>query len=258
MNQKINYRDAGSGDPVVLLHGFLGSLEVWNQFTDSLSMNYRVICIDLPGHGKTGCFADVHSMDFMAGTVKNVLDTLMIKKAVIIGHSMGGYVALSFANLYPGFLKGLSLFHSHAAADNEEAKMNRTRTIQIVEQDKAGFIGQFIPDLFAPENVEVYHEEIRQLKQIATNTPKEGIKASLKGMKDRKDHTRMLKKLEIPVMFIVGKRDKRIPAEIIMPQLALAAHTEALIIDHAGHMGFVEAHSKTLEFIKGFCARAHA
>jgi len=258
MNHKVNYRDTGSGNPVVLLHGFLGSLEIWNKFADSLSMNFRVICIDLPGHGNTDCFSEVHSMDFMAGTVKDVLDTLKIQNAVMIGHSMGGYVALAFASLYPGFLKGLGLFHSQAADDNEEAKMNRTRTIQIVEQDKAGFIQQFIPDLFAPENISIYPDEIRRLKQIAAGTPKEGITASLKGMKDRRDHVQILKNMEIPVLFIVGKRDKRIPAEIIMPQLALAAHTEALIIDHTGHMGFVEAHNKTLEFIRSFCARAYA
>jgi pimeloyl-ACP methyl ester carboxylesterase len=258
MKNKINFETEGNGPPVVLLHGFLESLRIWDQFSSSLAKEFRVIRSDLPGHGKTDLSSQTLTMESMAETVKEVVDGLKITETVMIGHSMGGYVALAFAKLFPGFLKGLGLFHSQAAADNEEARMNRTRTIQIVEQDKVGFIRQFIPDLFAPENVSRYPGEIRRLQEIAAGTPKEGIIASLKGMKERNDNLQLLERLNIPVLFIVGKRDKRIPAEIITPQLTLPAHSEALILEHTGHMGYVEAETVTLEMIRSFTARIYA
>ena len=147
-NKKINFTDEGSGNPLVLLHGFLGSLEIWKVFSTELSKKYRVICIDLPGHGKTDNFWGIHPMEFIAETVKAVLDELKIEKCVMTGHSMGGYAALSFAEKYPELLQGLCLFHSHAMPDTPEAKINRERAIKAVSLNRKGFINQFIPELF--------------------------------------------------------------------------------------------------------------
>ena len=119
MKPKINYQYAdfkfgkiaftvnGKGRAVVLLHGFLGSSQTWELMTEALSKNFKVICIDLPGHGQSECFGYTHSMELMAQSVKAVMDTLRLKKYVIIGHSMGGYTGLAFAELYPDFLRGL-------------------------------------------------------------------------------------------------------------------------------------------------------
>jgi pimeloyl-ACP methyl ester carboxylesterase len=253
----IHFRDEGKGPVIVLLHGFLGSLDIWNEFTEALVQDFRIVRIDLPGHGETGNFSENHSMGFMAERVKEVMDQLGIRESVIIGHSMGGFVALAYASRHPGSVKGLGLFHSHAAADNEEAKMNRTRTIQIIEQDNAGFIMKFIPDLFAVENIRVFDHQIRWLKQIASKTTMNGIIASLRGMKEREDQRELLKSAQFPVLFIIGKQDKRIPAEVIMPQLSLPAHAETLILSQVGHMGFVEASTQTLEMIRSFCKRIY-
>ncbi|MBN1339311.1 MAG: alpha/beta fold hydrolase, partial [Bacteroidales bacterium] len=129
---KIHYSDTGTGPAIVLLHGFLESLEIWDDFTKELSKEFRIIAIDLPGFGKSSDVAEVHTMEMMAKAVYEVLSHLNTGQVVITGHSMGGYAALAFAASHPEKMKGLVIFHSHAAADSEEARINRDRAIRAV------------------------------------------------------------------------------------------------------------------------------
>ncbi len=119
---KVTFSDTGKGRAVVLLHGFLGSHIIWESTISSLSKSFRVIAIDLPGHGDTDCFGYVHTSELIAKCVKTVMDNLRLKKYVIIGHSMGGYAGLAFADLFPDNLRGLCLYHSTAFADTDEKK----------------------------------------------------------------------------------------------------------------------------------------
>jgi pimeloyl-ACP methyl ester carboxylesterase len=250
--KSIHYQVDGSGKPVILLHGFLESLEMWDGFAAELSKDLSVIRIDLPGFGKSESIGETHSMELMADSVKAVMDQEQIAKVVMAGHSMGGYTALAFADLYPEHLSGLCLFHSQAANDTEEAKANRERTIQIVEQDRLGFISNFIPDLFAPENLQKFKQEIEILQDKAKRIPKEGIIAALRGMKVRTEKLNLLKRLDIPVLFIAGKKDKRIPSRLIMEQALLPGHSEVLLLDDVGHMGYVEAEKDTMSVLHCF------
>src|ERR1044071_7202110 len=113
LGAKVRYADTGKGRVVVLLHGFLESLEVWfgNGFAQELAQHFRVIAIDLPGHGKSDCVGYVHRMERMADVVKGVMDELGLRRYAMVGHSMGGYVALAFAERYKENLCGLCLFH---------------------------------------------------------------------------------------------------------------------------------------------------
>jgi len=251
-DKKVHYQSQGKGKTVVLLHGFTESMQIWNTFSAELAREFHVICIDLPGHGKTEVFHDTHSMEFMADVVKAVLDHLNISTCVMIGHSMGGYVTLAFAKKYPELVKGFGLFHSHAGADSEEAKANRIRTIKIVESNRTGFIQNFIPDLFAPENRIRFSAEIDLLKQDALRSPAEGITAALRGMMEREDNTYLLETTKKPMLFIAGKEDARIPVETVMKQASLASHAEILILGGTGHMGFIEAPGETLQSIRYF------
>ena len=122
---EIYFDDIGEGNVIVLLHGFLESTEIWKDFAKKLSKNFRVISIDLPGHGKSEIIDEVHSMDLMAKEVRNILEISGINKCVMVGHSMGGYTAIAFAKKFRRFLKGLILFHSHVEADNEKENMVR-------------------------------------------------------------------------------------------------------------------------------------
>ena len=254
--QQIHYTDAGKGKAVVLLHGFTESLRIWDHFAGVLSKDYRVIRVDLPGHGSTPVMAEIHSMSLMAEVVKSVLDGLHIDRCIMAGHSMGGYVTLEFASRFPDMLSGFCLFHSHAAADTGEAARNRERTVEIVKRNRKSFIMQFIPDLFAKTNVEKYLDAIEALQLQALETPDGGIVAALRGMKERHSHLQTLIDSKVPVLFIAGKQDSRIPVQTVMAQAILPEHAEVLILGGVGHMGFIEARDETLEMLKGFIQRS--
>jgi pimeloyl-ACP methyl ester carboxylesterase len=262
MEKQVNFLDGhlfysvkGSGKAVVLLHGFLEDHSIWQRFSDKLSKKYTVISIDLPGFGKSSVFSTIHSMEFMAKAVKHILDVEKVEKCVLTGHSMGGYVSLAFAELYPETLNGLVLFHSQAAADSEEAKRNRDRTIELVKGDHSSFIHAFVPSLFAEKNVKPFAKEIGELRNISAKTPKEGIIAALAGMRDRNDALELISELHIPFYFIVGKQDSRIVLPVVMEQLCLPKNSEAIILDEVGHMGFIEAEEKTYLALESFIER---
>lgn len=253
--KKFYFTSAGNGPAIVLLHGFLGSSDIWKNYTRKLSAGYRVIAPDLPGHGLSETVSAVHTMDLLAEAVNQALEELKIRSFLLVGHSMGGYAALAVAERYRRKVRGLVLFHSHAAADSPETVANRERTIALVGNDHHGFIKNFIPDLFDPANREKCAREIAALRELASATPKEGIIAALKGMKARPDRTHVLAQLRVPALFIIGKNDSRIPMQTVLPQATLPEHSEILILDHVGHMGFIEAPSATFEAVKGFADR---
>lgn len=254
-NRRIYYRVKGKGPCLVLLHGFLESQNIWNYYSDQLSQSFRVVTLDLPGHGRSENIGDVHTMELMAEIVKELLDRLQIEQYVVIGHSMGGYVALAFADLFPDKTMGLGVFHSHALADTTEAKINRGRAIQVVKENHKDFISHFIPDLFTLRNQERYEEEIRELQAESRQMEKEGIIAALSGMRQRTDKLKLLKNTVVPVLFIIGKKDQRTPLDIMNEQISLAQHSEVLILDHVAHMGFIEAREVCMSFIKDFTNR---
>jgi len=253
--KSINFTIKGKGKTIVLLHGFLESSKIWDTFSKKLSKKFKVICIDLPGHGRTENIAESHSMELMADVVKSVLDDQKVKACVMVGHSMGGYVTLAFAEKYQEILSGICLFHSAAHADSEEAKTNRDRTIKAVSNDHTGFIQRFIPDLFANSSIAKFKKEIDLLKKQASQTQKEGIIAALKGMKSRTDKLGLLKDIPFPLLMIIGKEDSRIPVELALQQVSLPSHSEALILGNVGHMGYIEAEKITLIAVRDFAKK---
>ena len=150
---KVAYTDAGKGRVIVLLHGFLGSHEIWSEFSKKLSKRFRVIAIDLPGHGKTPSIGYYHSMELLAQSVKAVLDKIGVRRYVVAGHSMGGYAALAFAELYPENVSGLCLFNSTSYADTDEKKRDRDRVIRLVKKEHRHYVSEVVSSLFAPENL---------------------------------------------------------------------------------------------------------
>ena len=146
-NTKISYSDYGKGNVLVLLHGFLENSKMWNDFIPQFSKKNRVITIDLLGHGQTGCIGYIHSMELMAEAVFEVLKHLKIKRSIFVGHSMGGYVSLAFAELYPNAVKGLCLMNSTAKPDSKQKKENRDRAIKAVKQDHKKFVRISISNL---------------------------------------------------------------------------------------------------------------
>jgi len=257
-NKKIYYRVAGKGSCLVLLHGFLESQNIWKKYVEHLSKHLKVVTLDLPGHGRSDNIDEVHSMELMADVVHNLLQALQIDKCVIIGHSMGGYVALAFADLFADKVKGFGLFHSHALADTTETKINRGRAIQVVKDNHKDFISTFIPDLFTLKNQERLANDIKKLQMESRQMEKEGIIAALSGMRQRTNKLKLLKNTKVPVLFIIGKKDSRTPLSIMNEQISLPKQSEVLILSDVAHMGFLEAQNTCLLFIQDFSLRAYS
>ena len=148
----VSFSDQGKGTAVILLHGFLENATMWKNIKPQLAKRNRVITIDLLGHGKTGCLGYVHTMEMMADAVHVVLSHLKIRKSVFIGHSMGGYVALAFAEIHPDKLKGLVLLNSTTRGDSEDRKILRKRANQAVHSNYENLVKMSIGNLFGPKS----------------------------------------------------------------------------------------------------------
>lgn len=255
MGAKVRYADVGRGRVVVLLHGFLENLEIWfgNNFAQELAENYRVIAIDLPGHGKSECVGYVHRMEKMAAVVKAVMDELGLRRYTMVGHSMGGYVTLAFAEKYPENLCGFCLFHSTGTADSDAKKMDRERAIRLVKKAPTKYTSALIANLFAVANVRYFKAEIAWMKRMAAKTKPQGIIACLEGMKVRKNRESVIRYSSVPVLFIAGTRDNVIPLEVSEKQKSLAGDQRYIALEKCGHMGFLEAREESLKKLKAFC-----
>ena len=237
-NTKISFSDTGKGTAIVLLHGFLENQRMWDGFVDSFSKKYRIITIDLLGHGQTECLGYVHSMEDNADMVHAVLSELRIRKAIFVGHSMGGYVALALAELYPETIKGLTLLNSTTRADSEDRKTNRDRAIVAVKQNYTNFIRLSIANLFSENNRERLITEIENVKIAALKTPLQGIVASLEGMKIRKDREVLLHFAPFPVLLILGQKDPVLNYEETKEQIE---NTPTQLVSFPdGHMSHIE------------------
>jgi pimeloyl-ACP methyl ester carboxylesterase len=250
--KRIYYTDSGQGNTIVLLHGFTESQKIWNRFDKALSGEFRIITIDLPGHGKSDCIAEVHTMELQAEVVNAVLIKAGVRKCIMTGHSMGGYVTLAYARKYQKKLKGICIFHSHCFADSDEDRKNRNRTIELVRKERFRFIAQFIPGLFPEEVQKKFAKEIDCLVLEAEKMPKEGIIAALEGMKIRNDQTSFLSTTGLPVLFILGLRDSKAPLLKLWEMITLPVHSESLILRDVGHMGYIESPKETLQAIRHF------
>ncbi|MGM0933782.1 MAG: alpha/beta fold hydrolase [Bacteroidota bacterium] len=246
-NTSINYSTKGSGNPLVLLHGFLESLEIWENFQNNLSEKRQVVCIDLPGHGRSGCIDKVHTMKDMALSVKAVLDELNIKKAFLAGHSMGGYVNLEFQNIFPTIPTGLALINSTPKADSKERRLNRDKATRLVAKNKRAFVNMAISNLLTPENNKKYKPQVDELKNRALNFPKEGIIAALQGMKIRADHSRLLAGLKYPKYLIAGEKDPILNYEEVK-RISTATGSEFRSYPD-GHLAFIENKKGLMDFM---------
>ena len=250
-NSSVHYSDQGKGRTVVFIHGFLENLSMWDDFVAALSKNYRVVCVDLLGHGLTPSIGYVHTMDEMAEAVKSVLNHLKLRKYTLVGHSMGGYVALAFAEYYPDHVASLCLFYSSAKEDTPDKKALRLRAIEAVKLNHKSFVRLTIPSLFRPKNRKIYRNKINTLIEQAQKMSVQGIVAALDGMRERPDREALLHFGPYPVLIICGKRDERLPMEYMKSQLAAPNVVDRLITEN-GHMGHIEDTQVCIETIDQF------
>ena len=246
----VNYDDQGKGTAVVLLHGFLENSTMWKPFIAELALKNRIISIDLLGHGKTGCLGYVHAIEQQADMVKSVLSHLHLRRYILIGHSMGGYVALALAEVKPENVKGLCLMNSTALPDSEEKKKNRDRAIKAVKHNKRTLIKAAIPGLFSQKNKSVFRKEIAEITEEALEMPTQGLIAALEGMKIRKDRTDVLHSGDYNKMIVIGKQD---PALEYEPLINHIKDTNVVVAEFPdGHMSHVENKTEVFHTIRNF------
>jgi len=237
-NIKIHYSDQGKGSAIILLHGFLENSSMWNNLIPHLIKRNRVICIDLLGHGKTECLGYVHSMDLMAETVNAVLKQIRIQRVKLIGHSMGGYVALAFCDAFPEKVKALCLMNSTSRADSDEKKINRNRAIEAVKNNYKTFVRISISNLFKPSNRLILTKEIEEVTKEALKTPLQGIVAALEGMKNRPDRETLLSETSFKKMMIIGKEDPALDYNSLIEQ---TQNSDIKVVEFPdGHMSHIE------------------
>ncbi len=249
-NTNISYSDTGKGATIVLLHGFLENKGMWDFYISEFAKKNRVITIDLLGHGETECLSYVQTMEDNADAVHAVLAELRIRKAIFVGHSMGGYIALAFAELYPDTIKGLVLLNSTAKADSAERKINRDRAIIAVKQSFVNFISLSIANLFSEANRERLSSEIEKVKKEALKTPLQGIVASLEGMKIRQDREVLLHLTPCPKLLILGEKDPVLNYEETKEQIENTA--VKLVTFPDGHMSHIENQDQLLTVLLAF------
>jgi pimeloyl-ACP methyl ester carboxylesterase len=241
------------GGTVVLLHGYLENLNVWDELTGLLQPHLRVVAVDLPGHGISEVRGPVHTMEFLAGVVYEVLRRLDVVKCTVIGHSMGGYVALALAETHPEVLDGLVLFSSTPNADSPAKREDRNREIAAVEGGKKELLARTLPSKgFAPQNRMRMADEIEDFAELVSLTEDEGITALLRGMAARPDRGEMLRALKVPQLFILGRHDEYITAEVAAEMIASQPQAHVVWLEGSGHNGFVEQPREAAEAILTF------
>ena len=250
-HRSIAYRISGKGPCLLFLHGFCEDSSMWDDFSVGFQKSYSVLRPDLPGFGISEAYETI-SVEAMAEALNAVLENEKIENCVLIGHSMGGYVAMAFAEKYAAKLKGLCLFHSHPFADSEEKKQNRRKTIEFMERwGSAAFVKELVPKLFAKSFVQENAEFVHKFSARAEAFPQKGIIAATRAMIDRPDRSEVLKEFKCPILFIIGKYDEAIPLDISEAAVKLRPNDKAYILPVA-HMGMFEAKEDCLTILEMF------
>lgn len=238
----LHIADTERGDRcVVLLHGYLESMIVWDEFVDLLKDKVRVVTLDLPGHGISNVIGEVHTMEYLAKCVGDAMIALGIEHYSVVGHSMGGYVSLAMLDNYRDHIDSIVLLSSTTSADSQEKCDRRRREIELIKAGKKNTLARLVPHAgFAPENVKRLADYIEDISELILMTEDEGVIAILGGMIERKSRGEDLLKSGIAHMFIFGRHDYYIPEDVAQEMIDADPTARVVWLEHSGHMGFIE------------------
>lgn len=249
---KLFSRERGAGKALIFIHGFPMHQAIWDDFGERFIKSYNVITLDLPGFGKSPILPFPFSIDQVAGQVLHFITEKEIQNSVVVGHSLGGYVALSMIEKRPDLFSGIGLFHSTAYADSAEKKASREKVIDFVEKNGAlAFTKNFIAPLFAnPQN-----KWIETVKKIAGQSSEAAIIGYTQAMSTRYDQTKTLKNFKKPTLFLAGNQDVGIPVASIHEQATVCHYPEIHILQGVGHMAMFEKPDEAADRIEGFLGK---
>lgn len=246
---KIYYEDRGKGMPVVLLHGYPLDHTIWNRVASRLESKARIIAPDLRGHGLSEAPQGVYTMHQMASDVAALLDNLQIQQAVLVGHSMGGYISLAFAQAFPDRLLGLGMVSSQAAADNPERKAARYETARTVEAEGVGVVAESMPARLTSQP-----ELIESLRRLILKMKPEGVIGDLQGIAERAEMSAWISRLCVPVAVIAGGADALVPLASAQDMAERFPNCQLTVIPQAGHMPMLEAPEEVANALESLIA----
>jgi pimeloyl-ACP methyl ester carboxylesterase len=247
----IAFTDMGSGNPVVLIHGFCESKEMWEFFQTNLATTYRVLCPDLPGFGESPLTKAAVSIDTVADALGAWINHQNLKDPVVIGHSLGGYVTLGLASQLGERIRGIGLFHSTAMADDKEKVGVRNKTVTFLKKfGTEPFVNSFLPQLFPEKKHDEVKEILDRLLQRARTVAPEAVIAYTEAMRDRFDRRDVLEGFVGKKFFIAGEFDSAIP--ILNSRKHFNLVTDYLELKETGHMGMFEKPNETLVYVDQF------
>mgnify|MGYP001064064099 CR=1 FL=1 len=252
----IHYRDEGEGRALIMLHGFLASSKLWDAQIEDLSKRYRIIAPDLPGHGATPSLGYLHSMELMAELVEALMRHLGLRRVVLIGHSLGGYISLAFAEKFTDKLKGLVLINSTAAADSEARKTSRDQLIQLLPKKYDSVVRQLVDGFFVTYGPLRRNAMLRYKKWALSCEPK-GVAANVRGMKARKEREIILKFAPYPYLIISGEDDPLLGLAQSQAEADLNPQGRLKVVEDSGHMTVLEKPWYTSRLIKRFLNSIH-
>lgn len=248
---QIHFSEIGKGQTLVFIHGFCEIGNMWESAANALSDQFHVYYLDLPGFGMSPLEQDHVTLEEVAVMLEEWMDENKIKTPFIIGHSLGGYVALALLELMGNQIKGIGLIHSTALADDEEKMQGRNKTITFLKkQGVEKFVTAFVPQLFTPSNRDLFQKEIELAVDQAKKSTLHGLIAFTEAMRDRKSRISLLENFKGPKLMIAGTEDGAVKIEASRMQLRL--FTQYHELNGVGHMGQVERKDEVIEVLRGF------
>jgi pimeloyl-ACP methyl ester carboxylesterase len=251
----LHFFEKGQGPVLLFLHGFCETGEMWRHFADSLSTQYRVLCPDLPGFGASPITHPITCIEDVAEQLEEWMDALQIQHPIVLGHSLGGYVALALLERMGDRIKAIGLLHSTAYADDLEKKELRNRVIIFLKKHGAAkFVSSFVPQLFPEHRREELAGAMAHAIEDGQRSSLEGLLAYTVAMRDRKDRLAVLEQFEGPKLLLAGTIDGAVKIESSRAQQG--AFTHYIELEGVGHLGMVEEKEKTLAVVKDFVREA--
>ena len=249
------YRVIGNGKTVFLIHGFGEEGSIWDNQVEALKNEYRLIIPDLPGSGRSPIQKDM-SMEGLAESIHEIImneSPIAEQKPIMIGHSMGGYITLAYAEKYRGSLTAIGLVHSSAFADNEEKKAARRKSIEFIREHGAVlFIQQTLPNLFSEKTRTEKPQIVEELIEKNTNFSAESLVQYYDAMMARPDRTQIVKEFPGAVLYIIGQHDNAIPLQQSLQQCHMPIVGYIHILRDSGHMGMLEEPALCTRFLENF------
>ena len=251
--QNIYYRKNGTGKyTIVFLHGFPEDGSVFDKQAAFLSDGCRIIVPDLPGAGQSPFNGQLQSIEDFAKAIVALIRYEQLENIVVLGHSMGGYMALAVEDLFPSLTQAFGLIHSTAFADSEEKKENRRKSIRFMgKHGSAAFAKKAVPGNFTDTFIQNNQDTVEALAANASTFPKEGLQRFYQIMMDRPDRTFVLNTHK-PVLSIIGEEDKAAPLQDLLQQVKLPRISDTHILPHVAHMGMLEATDAVNNYILRF------